>query len=243
MRSRRRAQVNRQLQTSHLGADAQRPPRGARRRLHRRERPRNASDHRGMPAEQDAGAQSRIHQAAITKKCSATILASPTCLWLKNGIAGDDTHGHVDDLARFVNPTTVVTIVEENRADANYAALQENLALLKSMKDQDGQPLARRNAADARASLFRRPAPARPATPISTSPTSIVLVPIFNDPNDRVALNTLAELFPGSRNRWRRTAVIWSSASARIHCMTQQLPASASSPALAEMRLAQCLLY
>src|SRR5262249_51423079 len=62
-------------------------------------------------------------------------------LWLKNGIAGDDTHGHVDDLSRFVNPTTVVTIVEHDKADANYAALQENLALLKTMKDQDGKPL------------------------------------------------------------------------------------------------------
>src|SRR5215475_4740860 len=54
-------------------------------------------------------------------------------LWLKNGIAGDDTHGHVDDLTRFVNPTTVVTIVEHDKSEANYAALQENLALLKTM--------------------------------------------------------------------------------------------------------------
>src|SRR5439155_206812 len=61
--------------------------------------------------------------------------------WLKNGIAGDDTHGHVDDLARFVNPSTVVTIVEDDPKDANYAALQENLALLKAMKDQDGRAL------------------------------------------------------------------------------------------------------
>src|SRR2546430_5858346 len=52
-------------------------------------------------------------------------------LWLKNGIAGDDTHGHVDDLARFVNPATVVTILENDPKDPNYAALQENLALLK----------------------------------------------------------------------------------------------------------------
>src|SRR5258705_12074655 len=62
-------------------------------------------------------------------------------LWLKSGIAGDDTHGHVDDLSRFTDATTVVTIVEENRSDANHAALQENLALLKSMKDQDDKPL------------------------------------------------------------------------------------------------------
>jgi len=62
-------------------------------------------------------------------------------LWLKKGIAGDDTHGHVDDLARFVNPSTVVTIVENDLKDANYAPLQENLALLQTMKDQDGRTL------------------------------------------------------------------------------------------------------
>ena len=62
-------------------------------------------------------------------------------LWLKNGIAGDDTHGHVDDLARFVNPTTVVTVVENDPSEANYQPLQENLALLREMKDQDGRPL------------------------------------------------------------------------------------------------------
>jgi hypothetical protein len=62
-------------------------------------------------------------------------------LWLKNGITGDDTHGHVDDLARFVDPTTVVIVIENNQNDANYAPLQENLTLLKQMKDQDGRAL------------------------------------------------------------------------------------------------------
>src|SRR5271167_3271103 len=62
-------------------------------------------------------------------------------LWLKNGIVGDDTHGHVDDLTRFVNPTTVVTVVENDPSEANYSALQENLALLKTMKDQNERPL------------------------------------------------------------------------------------------------------
>src|SRR5260370_41006947 len=62
-------------------------------------------------------------------------------LWLKNGIAGDDTHGHVDDLTRFVNPSTVVTIVEDDPKDANYAPLQENLALLQTMQDQNGRAL------------------------------------------------------------------------------------------------------
>src|SRR5882724_5449480 len=62
-------------------------------------------------------------------------------LWLKNGIAGDDTHGHVDDLTRFVNPTAVVTVIENDPTDANFAPLQENFSLLKTMKDQDGRAL------------------------------------------------------------------------------------------------------
>src|ERR1051325_2235628 len=62
-------------------------------------------------------------------------------IWLKNGIAGDDTHGHVDDLTRFVNETTVLTIVEENSSDANYPHLQENLAILKQNKNHAGWPL------------------------------------------------------------------------------------------------------
>ncbi|MDP9146701.1 MAG: agmatine deiminase family protein, partial [Acidobacteriota bacterium] len=62
-------------------------------------------------------------------------------LWLNKGIAGDDTHGHVDDLSRFVNPTTVVTVVESNRQDENYEPLKENLRLLTKMTDQDGGQL------------------------------------------------------------------------------------------------------
>ena len=68
-------------------------------------------------------------------------LGATNVLWLGRGIAGDDTHGHVDDLARFVNPTTVATVVESDRADANYEPLQENLARLREAKDQAGQPL------------------------------------------------------------------------------------------------------
>ena len=68
-------------------------------------------------------------------------LGATNVLWLGNGIAGDDTHGHVDDLTRFVNETTVVTIVEEDRVEANYAALADNLQRLRQMKDQDGRVL------------------------------------------------------------------------------------------------------
>ncbi|HZH81836.1 MAG TPA: agmatine deiminase family protein [Phototrophicaceae bacterium] len=144
-------------------------------------------------------------------------------LWLKSGIAGDDTHGHVDDLTRFVNPTSVVTIVESDSKDANFAPLQENLASLKTMKDQDGNPL----------NVETLPMP----TPVYFDdfrlPASyanfyiankLVLVPTFNDSNDRVALNTLARLFPDREivGIPCRDLVL---GLGTIHCMTQQQPA------------------
>jgi len=144
-------------------------------------------------------------------------------LWLKNGIAGDDTHGHVDDLTRFVNPTTVVTIVENDPADANYSALQENLALLKTMKDQDGRAL--------RVKTLPMPSPIyfdRQRLPASYAnfyiANKIVIVPTFNDPNDRIALNTLAELFPSREvvGIACRDLVL---GLGTLHCMTQQQPA------------------
>ena len=145
-------------------------------------------------------------------------------LWLKNGIAGDDTHGHVDDLARFVNPTTVVTVVEENPSDVNYAPLQENLALLKSTQDQDGKAL--------RIETLPMPAPVifdGQRLPASYAnfyiANGIVLVPVFNDPNDRVALYTLAALFPD-----RQIVPIASRdlvlGLGTLHCLTQQEPAA-----------------
>jgi agmatine deiminase len=145
-------------------------------------------------------------------------------LWLKNGIAGDDTHGHVDDLSRFVDPNTVVTIVEEDRSDANYSALQKNLTLLKSMKDQDGKPL--------RIETLPMPAPVffnGQRLPASYAnfyiANRLVLVPVFNDPNDRIALNTLAKLLSGREivPIYCRDLVL---GLGTIHCMTQQLPAA-----------------
>jgi len=143
-------------------------------------------------------------------------------LWLKNGIAGDDTHGHVDDLARFVDPTTVVTVVENDSKDANFAPLQENLTLLKSMRDQEGRPL--------RVEMLPMPAPvyfAGQRLPASYAnfyiANKIVLVPTFNDSNDRAALNTLAKLFPGREvvGIACRDLVL---GLGTIHCMTQQQP-------------------
>jgi len=145
-------------------------------------------------------------------------------LWLKNGIAGDDTHGHVDDLTRFVNPSTVVTIVEEDSNDRNYAPLQENLALLKTMKDQDGRPL--------RVEILPMPKPVYfdgQRLPASYAnfyiANKIVIVPTFNDSNDRVALSILASLFPGREVAGIacRDLVL---GLGTLHCMTQQQPAS-----------------
>jgi agmatine deiminase len=144
-------------------------------------------------------------------------------LWLKNGIAGDDTHGHVDDLTRFVNPTTVVTIVADDPADANYAALQENLSLLKSMSDQNGKPLRGGGAADAGTGFLQlQRLPASYANFYIAN--KLVLVPVFNDASDRVALNTLAKLFPDREvvGIYCRDLVL---GLGTIHCMTQQLPA------------------
>jgi len=145
-------------------------------------------------------------------------------LWLRNGIAGDDTHGHIDDLSRFVSPTTAVTVVEEDSSDINYAALQENLRRLQSMKDQDGKPL--------RVETLPMPAPlffSGYRLPASYAnfyiANKLVLVPVFNDSNDRVALNTLAKLLPDREvvGVYCRDLVL---GLGTIHCMTQQLPAA-----------------
>ncbi len=143
-------------------------------------------------------------------------------LWLNAGIAGDDTHGHVDDLARFVSPRTIVTVVEEDQKDANYLPLRENLERLRAMTDLEGRPLE----------IVTLPMPAplffrQQRLPASYAnfyiATTRVLVPTFNDPNDRKALGILADLFPG------RTVVgihagdlIWGLGT--LHCLTQQQP-------------------
>ena len=144
-------------------------------------------------------------------------------LWLNRGIAGDDTHGHVDDLARFVNPTTVVTVVEHDKADENYAPLQENLARLKQMTDQDGATLRVETLPIPKAVNFDgQRLPASYANFYIAN--GLVLVPTFNDESDRVALNKLAELFPDRKvvGIACRDLVL---GLGTIHCMTQQQPA------------------
>jgi agmatine deiminase len=144
-------------------------------------------------------------------------------LWLANGIAGDDTHGHVDDLTRFVNPTTVVTVVEENREDANYSALQENLVRLRLLRDQDGRALQIETLPMPKAVSFNgQRLPASYANFYIAN--GLVIVPTFNDAKDREALNTLARLFPGREvvGIHCRDLVL---GLGTLHCMTQQQPA------------------
>ncbi len=150
-------------------------------------------------------------------------LGATQVLWLHNGIAGDDTHGHVDDLARFVNENTIVLAVEDDRDDPNFAPLQENLARLKSMKDPGGRPF--------RIETLPMPTPvyfAGQRLPASYAnfyiANNVVLVPTFNDKNDRIALNKLAELLPGREvvGIACRDLVL---GLGTIHCMTQQQPA------------------
>lgn len=143
-------------------------------------------------------------------------------LWLGNGIAGDDTHGHVDDLTRFVNDTTVVTVVEDDRNELNYAPLSENLERLRKMKDQDGRALQVETLPMPKPVYFDgQRLPASYANFYIAN--GLVIVPTFNDSNDRVALNILAKLFPGREivGIHCRDLVL---GLGTLHCMTQQEP-------------------
>ena len=154
----------------------------------------------------------------------AEYLGISKVLWLGGGIVGDDTHGHVDDLARFVAPDTVVAVVERDPTDANFAPLQENLRRLRSMSDQDGKPLR----------VVELPMPGPVSFQGRRLPASyanfyiangLVLAPVFNDKNDRVALNILADVFSDREVVGIYCGdLIWGFGA--LHCMTQQQPAA-----------------
>jgi agmatine deiminase len=157
------------------------------------------------------------------EKVLADYLGVRKVLWLGRGIAGDDTHGHVDDIARFVGPRTVVAAVEEDPQDANYEPLQENLRRLWGATDLDGQPLE----------VVRLPMPEPVVFRGQRLPASYanfyiandrVLVPTFNDRHDRDALDVLAGVFP-TRPVIGIHAVdlVWGLGT--LHCLTQQQPA------------------
>ena len=144
-------------------------------------------------------------------------LGATRVIWLRQGIAGDDTHGHVDDVARFVDARTVVVAWEQDHSDANYEPLRENATVLRA----------------AGLTVVKLPMP-RPLVfagqrlPASYAnfyiANGLLLAPTFNDPNDRVALSTLARLFPEREvTGIHCTELIWGLGA--LHCMTQQQPA------------------
>jgi agmatine deiminase len=149
-------------------------------------------------------------------------------LWLGEGIAGDDTDGHVDDLARFVAPNTIVTVVEQDPADVNYAPLQDNLRRLRSMRNCRGEPFT--------IATLPMPSPLYydgvrlPASYANFYITNgAVLMPSFGCSSDEVAQATLALLFPNRRVVTIPCAdLVWGLGA--IHCLTQQHPAPRSIP-------------
>ncbi len=161
----------------------------------------------------------RVHY----EKAFADYLGAQHTIWLGRGIAGDDTHGHVDDLSRFVAKDTVLTMVEANTKDENHSPLRANLRRLQAARDQDGRQLHIVEIPMPQPVVFEgRRLPASYANFYIAN--GVVLVPVFNRPNDRIALNTLAQVFP------KREIVpiysgdfIWGFGA--MHCMTQQQPA------------------
>ena len=147
-------------------------------------------------------------------------LGAPNVMWLGKGIAGDDTHGHVDDITRFVSPDTVVTAVESDPNDPNYEPLRENIRRLRSATDHNGKPLAIVEIPMPSPVIFeKRRLPASYANFYIAN--GVVLVPVFNDPNDRFALDILADLFPDREVIGIYSGdLIWGFGA--MHCMTQQ---------------------
>ena len=161
----------------------------------------------------------RVHY----EKAFADYLGAPNTIWLGRGIVGDDTHGHVDDLSRFVSKHTVVTMVEPNSKDPNHEPLRANLRRLQAARDQDGRQFTVVEIPMPQPVVFEgRRLPASYANFYIAN--GVVLAPVFNRPNDRIALNTLADLFPT-----REIVPIYSGdfiwGLGAMHCMTQQQPA------------------
>nr|WP_234572398.1 agmatine deiminase family protein [Rhodohalobacter sp. 614A] len=143
-------------------------------------------------------------------------------LWLGDGIVGDDTDGHIDDLTRFVNEGTVVTVVEEDSSDENYQPLRENLERLQILKTEEGKPL----------NVVELPMPSARYYQGQRLPCSYanfyicnnyVIVPVFDDPNDEKALDILQNYFPNRKVVGINSIdIIWGLGS--FHCLSQQEP-------------------
>jgi agmatine deiminase len=147
-------------------------------------------------------------------------------IWLGRGIDGDDTHGHVDDLARFVDATTVVTVVEPSANDPNHVPLRENLERLRAATDQDGEKLRVVELPMPRPVIFQgQRLPASYANFYIAN--GLVLVPTFNDPSDRIALDALASIFP-DREIVGIHCLDLVLGLGTLHCLSQQQPAGPS---------------
>jgi agmatine deiminase len=163
-----------------------------------------------------------LDQATLEQRLR-DVLGVQRILWLGDGIAGDDTDGHVDDLTRFVAEDTVVTVVENDAADANHAPLRDNLQRLQAMRLADGSPLR----------IVTLPMPDPIYVDDTRLPASyanfyigneVILLPVFDDPNDEVAENTLQTLFPDRRVvPLDARDLVWGLGA--FHCLTQQIPA------------------
>ena len=172
-----------------------------------------------MVQQRNAGMKREDYEEVFTQ-----YLGIKNVIWLGSGLAGDDTHGHVDDITRFVSLDTVVTAVESNPADPNYQPLRENIRRLRAASSEDGKTL----------SIVELPLPAPVIFSGQRLPASyanfyiangIVLAPVFNDPNDRFALDILADLFPDREVVGIYCGdLVWGFGA--IHCMTQQQPAA-----------------
>ncbi len=168
----------------------------------------------------------QVRNSGLTKTDYEAIfkqyLGVTNVIWLGNGIEGDDTHGHIDDLARFVNEDTIITVVETNAKDNNYKPLQDNLKRLQNAVLENGKhpnivtlPMPKRIDFDG----IRLPASYANFLILNQT----VLVPTFNDVNDTEALKIIATCFPKREVIGiNSTDFIWGFGS--LHCLSQQIP-------------------
>ncbi|WP_417384628.1 agmatine deiminase family protein [Gimesia sp.] len=173
--------------------------------------------------------KTQVRNPGFTKEDYAAIfheyLGVTNVIWLGDGIEGDDTHGHVDDICRFVNPTTVVACVEANTRDVNHRRLAQNRERLKNARLEDGSKLK----------VVEMPMPARldfedlrlPASYVNFLVTNgCVLVPTFNDPNDAIAWGILSELFSDRRVIGIHAVdLVWGLGT--LHCLSHEIAAAA----------------
>lgn len=147
-------------------------------------------------------------------------------IWLKKGLVGDDTDGHVDDIARFINKDTILAIVAENTADVNYDTLQQNLEILQYATDQNGNPFKIETLPLPTTRIEGTTADGSEHVPASYAnfyvANGVVLVPTYDDQHDKIALDLFREYFPERDVVGIPCAdLVWGQGS--IHCITQQL--------------------